>query len=358
MDFEEEPPPKEWGLDPFFFMFAKLYIKDILELKPSKLGRKIHFYKSHPVTKVEILGVVVFKQEREKFTCYGVDDGTGVVKCFCWKNSRQNKASGSGQSVGGLLMARQQQELQERSTLELGDLIRARGRVKTYREQMEVSAYSYCKVDDPTLEVQISWMREVPRLYQKYYDKPCLGSSAGKRPGYTGADGPLTLSKLVALMAEQLREFLRESRVSTFCLRDLETVDSLVSVACRPLESAPTEEEAEIAASNAKRVRHVFTHAAQKLEEEGLAFVKKCYPVKVYQVTVKDQDLLRVTRQIILADCKLPRNADQGCHFLDVFRSVTERFRSVNKAALRQVLDALELSSDIVSSTGSHYVAF
>ncbi|MBN3272746.1 STN1 protein, partial [Polyodon spathula] len=358
MDFEGEPPPEEWGLDPFFFMFAKLYIKDILELKPSNRGRKIHFYKSHPVTKVEILGTVVFKQDREKYTCYGVDDSTGVVRCLCWKNGRQNKVSDSGHSTGVLPGARQQQELQELSTLELGDLIRARGRVQTYREQMEISAYSYCKVDDPTLEVQISWMREVPRLYRKYYDKPRLGSDAVKRPGDTGAAGPLTLSKLVTLMSEQLREFLRESKVSTFCLQDLETVDSLVSVACRPLESVSTEEEAEIAASTAKRVRHVFTHATRKLEEEGLVFVKKYYPVKVYQVTVQDQELLRVTRQIILADCALPCNAEQGCHFLEVFRSVSERFRSVNKAALRQVLDALELSSDIVSSTRSHYVAF
>lgn len=33
---EEEIPPLFWGLDPVFLAFAKLYIKDILEMKESE----------------------------------------------------------------------------------------------------------------------------------------------------------------------------------------------------------------------------------------------------------------------------------------------------------------------------------
>lgn len=33
---EEEVPPLFWGLDPIFLAFAKLYIKDILEMKESQ----------------------------------------------------------------------------------------------------------------------------------------------------------------------------------------------------------------------------------------------------------------------------------------------------------------------------------
>jgi hypothetical protein len=33
---EEEIPPLFWGLDPVFLAFAKLYIKDILEMKESQ----------------------------------------------------------------------------------------------------------------------------------------------------------------------------------------------------------------------------------------------------------------------------------------------------------------------------------
>lgn len=32
---EEEPPSLLWGLDPVFLAFAKLYIRDILDLKES-----------------------------------------------------------------------------------------------------------------------------------------------------------------------------------------------------------------------------------------------------------------------------------------------------------------------------------
>lgn len=33
---EEEPPSLLWGLDPVFLAFAKLYIRDILNLKESR----------------------------------------------------------------------------------------------------------------------------------------------------------------------------------------------------------------------------------------------------------------------------------------------------------------------------------
>lgn len=35
MDPAEEPPPLLWGLDPVFSAFAKLYIRDILEMAES-----------------------------------------------------------------------------------------------------------------------------------------------------------------------------------------------------------------------------------------------------------------------------------------------------------------------------------
>lgn len=35
IDAAEEPPTLLWGLDPVFFAFAKLYIKDILEMAES-----------------------------------------------------------------------------------------------------------------------------------------------------------------------------------------------------------------------------------------------------------------------------------------------------------------------------------
>ncbi|XP_048959025.1 CST complex subunit STN1 isoform X21 [Canis lupus dingo] len=58
---EEEPPSLLWGLDPVFLAFAKLYIRDILNLKESRQVQ--------------------------------VDDSTGVINCICWKKSNNIESS-------------------------------------------------------------------------------------------------------------------------------------------------------------------------------------------------------------------------------------------------------------------------
>ncbi|XP_035772437.1 CST complex subunit STN1 [Neolamprologus brichardi] len=86
MDPADEPPSMLWGLDPVFSAFARLYIRDILEMTESTQVPGIYFYNLHPISKVDVLGTVVYKREREDFFCYGVDDGTGVINCLCWKS--------------------------------------------------------------------------------------------------------------------------------------------------------------------------------------------------------------------------------------------------------------------------------
>lgn len=90
--------------------------------------------------------------------------------------------------------------------LEIGELIRVRGTVKTSRQQREIMASVFCecvnvthnaqhmcahylnylhihrvclalcvfpdKVNDPMMAVQIVRMMEIPQLYRQFYDKP------------------------------------------------------------------------------------------------------------------------------------------------------------------------------------------
>lgn len=94
----EEPPSILWGLDPMFSACARLYVRDILEMTesiqvPGKFNNNktevmltsftysfvcihpclqgIYFYNLHPVYKIDVLGTVVYKREREDFFCYG-----------------------------------------------------------------------------------------------------------------------------------------------------------------------------------------------------------------------------------------------------------------------------------------------
>nr|KAF6322913.1 STN1 subunit of CST complex [Pipistrellus kuhlii] len=68
---EEETPSLMWGLDPVFLAFAKLYVRDILDLKESCQVPGIFFYNGHPIKQVDILGTVIGVKEKNTFYSYG-----------------------------------------------------------------------------------------------------------------------------------------------------------------------------------------------------------------------------------------------------------------------------------------------
>nr|KAF6322914.1 STN1 subunit of CST complex [Pipistrellus kuhlii] len=90
---EEETPSLMWGLDPVFLAFAKLYVRDILDLKESCQVPGIFFYNGHPIKQVDILGTVIGVKEKNTFYSYGVDDSTGVINCICWKKLTDTESS-------------------------------------------------------------------------------------------------------------------------------------------------------------------------------------------------------------------------------------------------------------------------
>ncbi|XP_028651701.2 CST complex subunit STN1 [Erpetoichthys calabaricus] len=357
---EEEPLPILWGLDPIFSAFAKLYIKDILELQESYRVPGIFFYKTHPVTKVDILGTVVHKREREDFFSYGVDDSTGVINCVCWKNTfwkEYTKPSTSNISYPTTAafnvadqMRKLQQVVQRQSCLEIGDVIRVRGHIKNSRQQREIIACTYYKVEDPTFAHQISWMLEVPQLYRHFYDKPFQNAfiSSDKKEY-------LSLTGLVGQLTEKLKEFLQETKVHTFSLKDLETVESLVKLASLPVNPQNTAAGGLVS----KQVHSLFRQAVQMLQESGLVFQKFCFPEEIFQVTEQDKELCKLTKQIIKEDSKKEKYAEKGCHFNHIFSCVRQSYNSnISEAAMQQVLSILECESEVIRTTDNHYASF
>ncbi|KAL2086743.1 hypothetical protein ACEWY4_017802 [Coilia grayii] len=235
---EDEPPSMLWGLDPVFSAFARLYIKDILLMRESHQVPGIYFYKTHPIFQVDILGIVVFKREREDFYSYGVDDGTGVINCLCWKSDKWKEQDeqpkggrvASSSSVagpsGGFNIEEQLRRLQEAqreiSALDIGDLLRVRGSVKTSRGQREIMSSTFYKVSDPVMAVQISWMQELPVLYRRCYHKPFNPASGEPGTSSTTAAGQPSFSPLLGRATQTLRDFLREKEVRRFRPYDVE----------------------------------------------------------------------------------------------------------------------------------------
>ncbi|XP_020325799.1 CST complex subunit STN1-like isoform X2 [Oncorhynchus kisutch] len=362
----EEPPSMLWGLDPMFNAFNRLYVKDILHMRESCQVSGIYFYNSHPIFKVDVLGTVVYKREREDFFCYGVDDGTGVINSLCWKDEQWREqgdpatlwARSFGSSTcedfnpaSELKKLRQAQH--SSSHLEIGELLRVRGPVKTSRQQREIMASTYYKVSDPVMAVQISWMMEVPQLYRQCYDKPFhLDSSAQNIQGGSA-------SYLLGRATRILKDFLKEKEVTRF--RPYDVQDLLQPLVSRQSQKTASEQEPEAGPSSGpptsfKQLRELLQKSLQILQDEGLVFRKVKCQDEVYHVTERDKDLLMAVRDILREDCRREKYAEKGCHILHILSSVRQRYsRNVSKAALVLVLKALECNSDIISTSDSHY---
>ncbi|XP_034398446.1 CST complex subunit STN1 [Cyclopterus lumpus] len=357
MDPADEPASMLWGLDPIFSAFARLYVRDILQMAESTQVPGIYFYNLHPIYKVDVLGTVVYKRERDDFFCYGVDDGTGVINCLCWKNDLLKKEEGPTKSGGKCSdggfnpveeLEKLRQAQQGRCCLEIGELLRVRGPVKTSRQQREIMASTFYKVNDPVMAVQIAWMMEVPRLYRLCYDKPLeLQANA------TGDSDLSSLSKATNI----IKDFFKQKSVTRF--RPYDVQDLLQPLISSQPQTASADPEPVAGPSACQQLRQLLKEALQILQDEGVVYRRVKSQDEVYHVTAHDTDLFIAVKDVIREDSQREKYAEKGCHILHILSAVRQRHSlNVSKATLELVLKSLECNSDIVSTSDSHYTVF
>ncbi|NXT38563.1 STN1 protein, partial [Pelecanoides urinatrix] len=368
--YEEETPFLHWGMDPVFSAFARLYIKDIKEMRESKQVPGIFFYNGHPVRQVDVVGIVVQTKERDAFYTYGVDDSTGVINCVCWKNPMVAETSLSGRpsTPSSLAVLEQMKKLQEmvsqKTKLEIGDIVRVRGHMRTYRQQREIQASCFYKVDDPVCDVQISRMLELPCLYREVYDKPFQDPEEGQSKESWGLEQGLGGQNFsINMLHDKVKGFLLENKIQTFYQQELETIDTLVSLAAaishHLLHSFLPIQVNSKSDSSSKRIHSVFKEAIRMLQEKGVVFQKPSSSKDLYHVTDHDKELLKVTLDVIKEDCRKPRHAEKGCHFLHVLSCVRQSYNpSLAEVVMHRVLELLESNSDVVSTMEGYYMAF
>ncbi|XP_040892345.1 CST complex subunit STN1 [Toxotes jaculatrix] len=360
MDPADEPPSMLWGLDPIFSAFARLYIRDILQMTESIQVPGVYFYNSHPIYKVDVLGTVVYKREREDFFCYGVDDGTGVINCMCWKSDLLKEKEDPGKSAGKhsdaalggfnpvAELKKLRQAQQNRCHLEIGELIRVRGLVKTSRQQREIKASTYYKVNDPVMATQIAWMMEVPQLYRQCYDKPFqLQHDA------TGDTAVSSLSKATNI----IKDFIKQRSVSRF--RPYDVQDLLQPLVSGQPQTSSADQEPVAGPSACQQLRQLLKETLGILQDEGIIYRKVKSQDEVYHVTAQDKDLLIAVKDIIREDSKREKYAEKGCHILHILSAVRQRYSlNVSRAALELILKSLECNSDVISTSENHYTMF
>uniref|UniRef100_A0A8D0EP73 CST complex subunit STN1 n=1 Tax=Strix occidentalis caurina TaxID=311401 RepID=A0A8D0EP73_STROC len=372
--YEEETPSLHWGMDPIFSAFARLYIKDIKEMRESKQVPGVFFYNGRPVRQVDVVGIVVQMKERDAFYNYGVDDSTGVINCVCWKNPlvAETSLSGRPSTPNSLAVLEQMKKLQEmviqKIKLEIGDVVRVRGHIRTYRQQREIQASCFYKVDDPVCDVQISRMLELPCLYREVYDKPFQGPEEGQ-------SGLEDQNFSINMLHEKVKAFLLENKIQTFYQQELETIDTLVSlISHHVLHSFLPIQVKSKSDSSSKRIHSVFKEAIRMLQEEGVVFQKPSSSTDLYHVTDHDKELLKVTLDQCyrgsdeLTEVFPPRlgafsfsfaDAEKGCHFLHVLSCVRQSYNpSLAEVVMHRVMELLESNSDVVSTMEGYYMVF
>ncbi|XP_065779338.1 CST complex subunit STN1 isoform X5 [Muntiacus reevesi] len=308
---EDEIPSLLWGLDPVFLAFAKLYIRDILDLKESGQVPGIFFYNGHPIKQVDILGTVIGVREKDSFYSYGVDDSTGVINCICWKRLNNTKSSSD-------------------------------------------------RVDDPVCNVQIARMLELPAIYRKVYDQHFHSPALKEEEALSSNPGTLDLDSLTCLLSEKAKEFLVENRVQTFYQQELETVESLLSLANQPvIHSACSGQMGFKNDTTSRAIHSIFRNAVKLLQEKGLVFQKDGGFDNLFYVTRENKELHRKIHRIIQEECQKPNHMEKGCHFLHILACARLSLSpGLSEPVLQQVLQLLEDQSDIVSTTEKYYTAF
>ncbi|CAG5900637.1 unnamed protein product [Menidia menidia] len=321
-----EPPSMLWGLDPVFSAFARLYVKDILEMTESTQVPGVYFYNQHPIYKVDVLGIVVSRREREKFFCYGVDDSTGVISCVCWKSE--------------LLREEEDPTTVECSHNRSSAAFSSKNNIR--KRPIPASAAGRMGPDraaDPVMALQIDWMLELPQLYRQCYDQPTPPRGDG-RPAHS------PLNRATAL----IKDFISQKSVVKFRPLDvLELLQPLVSSQPPPSDNQVTRPDRAADPVMALQIDWMLElpqlyrqHTADSPLNRATALIKDFISQKSV-AKFRPLDVLELLQPLVSSQ---PPPADN------------QRFSlNVSRGALELVLSALELSSDIISTGGSHYTA-
>ncbi|CAL9758212.1 unnamed protein product [Musa acuminata subsp. burmannicoides] len=124
---------------------VKLLAADLLSLAVHHASRPPSFTrKGKPVSRAEAVGVVVSRERKDKYLSFLVDDGSGCIPCILWLNHQSDRQRDLGVAAE---MARE-----EAAAVQLGKLVRVRGRITAYRGVVQITVGDVVVERDPNSE--------------------------------------------------------------------------------------------------------------------------------------------------------------------------------------------------------------
>ncbi|XP_058197333.1 CST complex subunit STN1 [Rhododendron vialii] len=157
--------------DALYNTHVKLLAIDFLSLTPTP-SNPLTFTLSSTLlllTRAETLGVVTTRELKpDRFLKFSVDDGTGIIPCILWLNHLTSPYFSRRSPSDVRLIA--DAAAQFASRVQLGAVLRVRGRITGYRGSVQITVSDVVAERDPNAEV-LHWLQCI-KLARKCYHLP------------------------------------------------------------------------------------------------------------------------------------------------------------------------------------------
>lgn len=322
-------PAALWGLDPLFSAHVKLFAATLHSLRPfdgvpgeerarqrlapkprkGSRARRAEVRRLHdrPIQRVELLGWVVGASSRKGLECFTIDDGTGLVCCVRWpRGGAAAAAAGRGEAPA------------------LGELVRVRGSLSFFREQLEVKVVAVQPVRDWNSEA-LFWLEAV-QLDREVYRRPSPVHRLLSDPRAAAAE---TRSGVYSACWAHLSQLERP-----FTLADVDAFVARLSKGDAAAASAPDPQAATASAPAALPVEFDSSETfVQRLRASGL----------VTEARQGEFEVLSPARHVepLLLDFFSRTAPDEAVHVSTIEQQLRLRMPGLASSLVRAALDAL-----------------
>lgn len=131
-------------LDPLFLVYCKLFICQLWQMECTSPSHGVFSLNGHPISRAEICGTVVRRDQKESRLLFVVDDASGLLEILVWERRFERETPIDWDRIV------------------LGALVRVRGRLAWYRDcpQMTLSSIDFLpEGSDGAIEEVAQWQR-------------------------------------------------------------------------------------------------------------------------------------------------------------------------------------------------------
>ena len=320
--------PIFWGQDPIFRTHAKMYIGDIMSMPSADGYDSVFMHNSHPVTKVDVMGVVVHADVKATYSSYVLDDGTGTIFCTYWPNDNQEEKFTSLPS--GLKELASQFGTRDEG-FSVGTALHVRGKLRRYQGNTEISVSYVRKMCDPYEEVHR--MMELPVLYTQCYDKPPELSEIKHTSEAEQASMQKSFDRFLV-------EFLQKG-----CIK---SVTEQILLSSAQLRTSFQEQQSQITDDNWGAL---VKQSLENLETDGIVFRSQESYIFVPLAQELEKQILSILKE---------NSSDAGVQSRRILQELKKQvnFCHLSIQALNTALAAMESRSDVISVSENCYIAF